>query len=221
MDYRASKFREEVLGTWAVSLVFRPIGLLLAWAMIRIGVSARSLTLAGLASTLLLLAFAFAAPAEWLLLAIPIQTAFYQTMDHCDGQVARSTGTASARGAFLDGMSDILWRAVILGTIGHCFDALTTSGHTNFLAIGIAAAFAATFARLVRESGPKSSDAPTFNAGSIAFAFLSGLDQIAPFFGLWAWHAGFAGAFMWIVLGYHTCDLLGVILAEWRRLKPS
>jgi hypothetical protein len=90
------------------------------------------------------------------------------------------------------------------------------------------AGFCATYARLIRSyvvTLPGADDgaggAPTFRPkfGNLAFAFLSGLDQIIPMIALAAWAFGALELMLIFALIYHGADMLLAVRGAYATLR--
>jgi phosphatidylglycerophosphate synthase len=227
-DYTRTLALQELAGMWAVVVFFRLPGFVVAWVAITLGISATRLTLLGLASTVLIALAGVFLPVPAALVVIAVLAACFQILDCADGTVARATGTASLTGRFLDFASDILWRATCLATLGHVADRISPDATPAWLAIGLMAGFCATYARLMRcyvDTLPGADDAagktPTFRPtfGNLAFAFLSGLDQIIPLIAVAAWAFGALEMLLIFALIYHGADMLLAVQRAYATLQ--
>ncbi len=218
VDYGRTQMREEIAGMWAVVLLFRLPGFLVAKLAIFLGLSANCLTVSGLGVTLLIALACVFLPAAAAIPVIAALAVCFQVLDCADGTVARATGTASLAGRFFDFATDILWRATCLAAIGHVADGLAPGAAPSWLAIGLGAGFCATYARLMRvyvkglpvpagpAPGPARPRQPRQLLLAAPYAFLSGLDEIFALIALAAWAYGGLGVVMGAAVIYHGVD---------------
>lgn len=227
-DYTRTLALQELAGMWAVVVFFRLPGFVVAWLAIAVGISATQLTILGLATTVLIALASVFLPLPMALVVLVVLAVCFQVLDCADGTVARATGTASLTGRFLDFASDILWRATCLAALGHVADRLAPGATPAWLAVGIMAGFCATYARLIRSyvvtlpgADEGAGGAPTFRPtfGNLAFAFLSGLDQIIPMIALAAWAFGALELLLIFALIYHCADMLLAVRGAYATLR--
>src|SRR5262245_2765870 len=107
--YGGAKARDEWYGEWGAALLFRPIAFLIAPLLLRLSIGATSVTLVALALAISLPVLALSggpnAATAIALLAIGIGI-----LDCVDGTMARAAGTVSARGHYLDFLTDVVFR---------------------------------------------------------------------------------------------------------------
>jgi phosphatidylglycerophosphate synthase len=90
-----------------------PLGVLLAWICLRLGIGARTLTVLTAIPVLFGAYSLLVFPHPWNLAGFLVAIQFSYIMDCADGPVARATGAASGPGAFLDRLIDFFSLAVI------------------------------------------------------------------------------------------------------------
>lgn len=109
-----------------------PIGILVAWACIKVGIGARTLTVLTAIPVLFSVYALYTFPTPWNLFWFMIAIQFSYVMDCADGPEARATHAASAPGAFLDRLIDFFSLAVIGVSTSH-YIVLHISNHDLIL----------------------------------------------------------------------------------------
>lgn len=89
------------------------LGACVAWLSLRLGVSARALTVSTFACALAAVAGLLVLPFPWGLVVFGVAAQLGYVIDGADGLVARATGSASQYGAYLDQVVDFCCLAVI------------------------------------------------------------------------------------------------------------
>jgi phosphatidylglycerophosphate synthase len=187
-DYAADKAREEWRGEWGAALVYRPIAILMASPLLRLGVPATAVTWLSLLLTPALPLLALAAGAR-AFLAVGLVAMLIQTLDCLDGTIARASGTVSRFGHYLDFLTDIVNRFALYAAIGLMAQDMAPvwlAGWTPALAL--LAALLAIAARLCRVYGERfvgeaygrRDDNIARGFPDLAFSAISGLDQLLP-----------------------------------------
>lgn len=225
-EYLSGRVWQELAGMWGVVVFFRLPGFAVAWLALRLGIPAITLTLFGLVTTGLIALVSLVLPVPLAMAAIAGLAVWFQILDCADGTVARASGNSSLAGGFADFASDILWRAVCLAAVGTVADRIAPGAAVSGLAIGLLAGFCATFARLMRSharalTGTDEGPATRLNPGGLAFAFLSGLDQLFALIALFAYAAGWLDALMIGAAIYHGLDAGIAALGGFRKLAPG
>jgi phosphatidylglycerophosphate synthase len=223
---RANELRTE----WAIAVLYRPVSLLITPVFAALGASPTTVTLLGLAIALMLpYAAANAGVFAWAMVGA-LGIAFC-VFDCIDGDLARVTGRSSKRGAYLDFVVDLAYRAGFYSAIGVVADRMRDSagiamlGDHGGVVCGLLAALVAIVARACRlyvDGGGHGADhphsqQPTRGSG-LALAFVSGLDHLLPVAVL------ILGAFnrldwalVW-VFAYSLADLIHTQASVWKRL---
>ena len=124
-DYRANRYGEEILTDWGSALIYRPIGITLAWLLTATRITPNAVTATGalLLPSMLAMAILFqpaAALASVLVLAI-----VYLVLDCTDGSLARATGHVSVSGHYWDLVTDLAYRGCIYVTVGYLADQIS------------------------------------------------------------------------------------------------
>lgn len=223
-DYRANRYDEEILTDWGSALIYRPIGIIMAWLLTATRITPNVVTATGalLLPSMLAMAILFqpaAALASVLVLAI-----VYLVLDCTDGSLARATGHVSVSGHYWDLVTDLAYRGCIYVTVGYLADQISPwpLPVSQMSCMALAAWFAA-LARLARYNldrfvpviNPDKRRAAVFTA----YSFLSGMDTLFPPLVALAWAAGLLSFFIaWIVL-YSFADVVLALLAARERLK--
>jgi phosphatidylglycerophosphate synthase len=219
------KFAHEVRTEWAIALVYRPVSFLLTPLFAAIGVAPSTVTLLGLAIALAL-PFAAASGGEAWLVVGGLGVAFC-VLDCIDGDLARVTGRASQRGAYLDFVVDLVYRAGLYSAIGIAADGardgagIAALGDYGGIVAGLASALLAILARSCRlyaDSHVRDRAGPAATTRGAAFAFVSGLDHLLPFFVL---AGGALGSLDWVLVwlfAYSLADFVHTQASVWKRL---
>jgi phosphatidylglycerophosphate synthase len=185
------RFANEIRTEWAIAVLYRPVSLVTTPLFAALGASPSAVTLLGCAIALALpFAAAGIAALPWAVVGA-LGVAFC-VLDCVDGDLARVTGRSSRRGAYLDFVVDLVYRAGFYSAIGIAADrvrdasGLTALGEHGGLAAGFASAVAALLARTCRlyaDGGGQRAEAaqnPSSRSGDLARAFVSGLDHLLP-----------------------------------------
>lgn len=223
-DYRTKQYDEEILGDWGSALIYRPIGLTLAWLLSATGITPNAVTATG---ALLLPLMVFVAvvwqPAAALVIVL-VLAIVYQILDCTDGSLARATGHVSVSGHYWDLVTDLAYRGCIYATIGYLADQIYPwpfpVSHMSLMAL---AAWLAVLARLARQSLDRL--APAEKSGQKAagaftvYSFLSGMDTLFPLLVAIASAMGVLSIYVaWIVF-YSFADVIIALLEAHRRLR--
>jgi phosphatidylglycerophosphate synthase len=219
--YTAEKRRREWYGEWGAALIYRPISLLLTPILLRRAVSASAVTLAALGLALLLPVGA-AALGGGAYLFVGFGALAVAVLDCVDGNIARATGSESARGDYLDFVTDIVFRTAAYGAVGLIAAAEDGWG----LPLAVLAALLAIAARLCRlyaegltgEGVTAPPAAETGIVGRYLYPLLSGLDPLLPFAILAAGYWQVMGWLLVWLVAYSALDLLYTNTAILRRL---
>lgn len=223
---RDEKARDERHNQWAVYFLLRPLSGPVAARLRERGISADQVTWAGLVLALLLPLFALA-PQMPAALLVAIGAILFLLLDCVDGDLARLSGTASRRGAYLDMMADLVFRCAFYLAIGLL--AWRAGGSIAAPVIGVLSAWAALAARWSRawltSEMPGEPDAyfdPARTArrkpADYLFFFLTGLDQLFPLLLLFAAWSGRLSQLVWFIAAYSLLDFAATQISVWRRL---
>lgn len=201
-DLKSDSAREERRGSWAISLLYRRPGIVLAFGAARLGLAPLQITFIGLLLALsmpLQAAFLPIGAAVW---AVAMSGALFQVLDCADGALARCTGQTSRRGGDWDVLVDMAQWGLLYLALGLLADRLAETGQL-WTAIALAAAWARLLARLIRDrvawmaesgSAPESQSAPPSLADLVS-RVLGGISGLFPFFALLGealpWAVGF------------------------------
>lgn len=223
-DYAAHKARDEWHGEWGAALLYRPIAILAAAPLLRLGVPASAITLAGLLAALSL-------PVQALILgpggyvAVGLTALLVAILDCLDGTIARASATVSRSGHYLDFVTDIVFRAAHYAAIGILAQGLPPAW-LPVLPLAILAALLAIAARLCRVYGerfrPEAYDhdhAAPRGPSALLFSVISGLDPLLP---LAVLALGALGGLGWLVvwlLAYSALDFLYTQYAVLRGMR--
>jgi phosphatidylglycerophosphate synthase len=225
--YRANRYDEEILTDWGSALIYRPIGITLAWLLTATRITPNVVTATGalLLPAIVVVAILFqpaAALAIVLVLAI-----VYLILDCTDGSLARATGHVSVSGHYWDLVTDLAYRGCIYAAVGYLADQIFPWPFpvSQMSCMALAAWFAA-LARLARQSLDKLTpqgivEKPDRKApGAYTFySFLSGLDTLFPPLVAVAWAAGLLSFFIaWLVF-YSFADVIIALLEARGRLR--
>jgi phosphatidylglycerophosphate synthase len=224
------RMANELRTEWAIAVLYRPVSLLLTPLFAAIGATPTAVTLLGLAIAITLPFVAAAGGAQAWTIVGALAVAFC-VLDCVDGDLARVTGRSSARGAYLDFVVDLAYRAGFYAAIGVAADA--TRGASGFAALGerggvvtgLACALVAILARACRlyvEGGGHGADRAqsrsSVSGGEVAVAFLSGLDHLLPIAVLALGALGrLDWAIVWLIV-YSLGDLAQTQGWVWKRL---
>ncbi|NMD08988.1 MAG: CDP-alcohol phosphatidyltransferase family protein [Phyllobacteriaceae bacterium] len=220
-DYKAKR-AEEVLTDWGSTLLYRPLGLVLAHLLSATRVTPNAVTAVGaILLPCMVLAMLILHPATALAVVL-VLSLIYLILDCTDGTLARATGQVSVAGHYWDLVTDLVYRGVLYSTVGYLADQLVPWSFSLSQAAAMAvAAWAATIARLARYNLDRL--APTAAPGTTAekftvFSFLSGLDTLFPLLAAGAWALDSLPGFVaWIVI-YSLGDAVASLLEAHGRL---
>jgi phosphatidylglycerophosphate synthase len=220
LDSYRPRFRHELLTDWSSALIYRPMAILLTPLFLPLRPTL--ITLAGLACALALPLLVLNGGSGMVVAALAV---VFCVLDCIDGNVARVSGRTSRNGAYADFVTDLVYRVALYLAIGLMAEALPGSfGGASLLGLG--AALLAILARACRlyadaEVGVPgdSADAGPLSTGQKLFAFLSGLDRLAPPLlaaAVWAGHLPWLLAWL---LAYSLGDFLSAQSEVLGRLK--
>ena len=191
-SYSDENRRAEMRTHWAAAVVYRYPSLLMAWPLIRWGVTPMQATLAGLGLALLLPVIAYVTPLGVAGIALCVAGALFQLLDCVDGAIARVTGKSSDTGARADFLVDMLQWGLLYMAIGILADRLYDTLYF-WTTLGLFAGWLRLFARVVNDAAPvadAAADAPKETAakrlgvGAVLMAFVEGLSGLVPFLAL-------------------------------------
>ncbi len=213
------RFRHELLTDWASALMYRPLSILLT--PIFLPLPPTVITLAGLLIALPLPLLAMKGSG----MAVAAMAAVFCVLDCVDGNVARVSGRVSRGGAYTDFVCDLLYRAAFYLAIGLLAEP-APGGVGMASAIGLGAALLAILARACRLYADATmgepdeiADTARLSSGQKLFAFLSGLDRLAPLLlaaAVWSGHTRWL--LVWL-LAYSLGDFLSAQIESLGRLK--
>lgn len=202
--FASDKAGEELRGNWVHWLLHRWPSFPVTALCLRAGIAADRVTLLSAGLVWLMPVMALLLPPVWAGWAVCVTGFVVIVLDCVDGDVARWTGTASARGARLDLIVDMTFWGLLYFSIGIVADG---GGLGFWSALGMLAGWSRLLARLVNDSmGGLSTDAPPdrWTPGRVAVAFLAGISGALPFLAL---AAPVAPWVVWLLLGYSLLDL--------------
>ncbi|HEX2829948.1 MAG TPA: CDP-alcohol phosphatidyltransferase family protein [Burkholderiales bacterium] len=224
------RLANELKTEWAIAVLYRPVSLMITPLFAAVGATPTAVSLLGLAIALALPFVAAAAGAQaWV--TVGVLAIAFCVLDCVDGDLARVTGRSSARGAYLDFVVDLAYRAGFYAAAGVAADAardasgIAALGGDGGVVAGLACALVAILARACRlyvEGGGHGADRPQSQAGisggEVATAFLSGLDHLLPVAVLVLGALGrLDWAIAWLVV-YSLGDFVQTQAAVWKRL---
>lgn len=223
-DYRANRYDEEILTDWGSALIYRPIGITLAWLLTATRITPNTVTATGallLPSMVIVVMLFQPAPA---LASVLVLAIVYLVLDCTDGSLARATGHVSVSGHYWDLVTDLAYRGCVYVTVGYLADQISPwSLPVSQMSCMALAAWFAAFVRLVRYNLDRL--APVGNSGQRkvatfnAYSFLSGMDTLFPPLVAVAWAAGLLSIFIaWLVF-YSFADVIIDLLEARRRLR--
>lgn len=230
-DHRALKLREEFSTEWAVAVLYRPMALVLTWALQHTPVTPTMITATGLCLFPAMVAAAALLPPGAALGVVVILACAFMILDCADGPLARLRNEASMAGQYADFAADIFYRFVFYGTAGWILaqhpglsPAWLAGGG---LALALGSAWMMTFARLCRvyaelrfpEPGPPPPPPPS--VASAVEGFVSGLDGLIPLIAAGAWVLDIPGAFYGWIFAYGAADLVNTQAGIIRRLRSG
>jgi phosphatidylglycerophosphate synthase len=226
-DYRANQYDEEVLGDWGSALIYRPIGLTLAWLLSATRATPNAVTaVAALLLPLMIAVATLCQPAAALAIVL-VLAIIYLILDCTDGSLARMTGHVSVSGHYWDLVADLTYRGCIYATVGYLADQIYPwSFPVNQMSCMALAAWFAALARLARMNLDKlaprriaeKSDQKTAAAFTF-YSFLSGMDTLFPLFVVIASAVDMLSFYIaWIVF-YSFADVIVALLEARGRLR--
>jgi phosphatidylglycerophosphate synthase len=226
-DYAAHKAREEWHSEWGVALLYRPLAILMASPLLRLGIPATAVTCLSLTLTPLLPLLAIAAGPDGFL-AVGLVAILILTLDCVDGTMARASGTVSRFGHYLDFMTDVVTRGALYAAIGLMAEGAAPGWlEGRALPLALLAALLAIAARLCRVYGEpfvgeaygrQEQQQGKRSFLGLAFSLVSGIDQLLP---LAVIGLGAIGHLGWLVLwlvAYSALDFVYTQFAILRRL---
>ena len=213
------RFRHELLTDWASALMYRPLSILLTPLFLPLPPTV--ITLAGLLVALTLPLLAVNGTG----MAVAAMATVFCVLDCVDGNVARVSGRVSRGGAYTDFVCDLLYRATFYLAIGLLAEPVPGAMGTATL-IGLGAALLAILARACRlyadaavgEPG-EIADSVRLSNGQKLFAFLSGLDRLAPLLLAAAVGSGHTRWLLAWLFAYSLGDFLTAQIESLGRLK--
>jgi phosphatidylglycerophosphate synthase len=220
--YAAGKAGEEWHGEWAAALLYRPVAILAAPALLRLGVPATGVTLAALLLVLGLPAMAWA----WGAVPVALAAILIGMLDCLDGTIARASGSVSRSGHYLDFLTDIVFRASFYAAIG----LVAARAAPHWLAglslpLALVAALLAIAARLCRVYAEKLTGSAPYgepvkrDLSTLAFSLVSGMDGLTPLIVLLLTVTGGMGwLVLWLVF-YSALDFLYTQVATLSRMS--
>lgn len=223
-DYRANRYREELLTDWGSALLYRPAGIVIAWLLVGTRVTPNAVTGAGAGLLVLMIAAILIAPATTALAAVLALSLIYLVLDCTDGTLARAKGHVSVSGHYWDLVADQIYRGVVYMSVGYLVDNLAPwtlpVSQTACLAC---AAWLASLARVARNNlnrlAPVESLPPKRGEGFTLFSFLSGIDTLFPLLVVLAWSLGiFHLLVAWLLL-FSLGDAIAALFEARNRLN--
>jgi phosphatidylglycerophosphate synthase len=225
------RFANELRTEWAIAVLYRPVSLLITPLFAALGASPTAVTLLGLAIALAL-PFAAASGGAYAGATVGALAIAFCVLDCVDGDLARVTGRSSKRGAYLDFVVDLAYRAGLYSAIGVVADSardatgIAALGTYGGIVTGLVAALLAIIARGCRlyvDGGGHGADSPSSaeaaSGGDLAVAFVSGLDHLLPVAVLILGALGHLDwALVWL-FAYSLADLIQTQASVWKRLS--
>ncbi|MDF1856029.1 CDP-alcohol phosphatidyltransferase family protein [Pseudooceanicola sp.] len=213
------KHDEELHGNWVMALLHRWPGFLLSALFLRAGISANAVTLTGATFALILPLMAWLLPVPLAAWTVLVLGSLVITLDCCDGDIARWTGSASRHGAQLDFVVDMALWGLLYGSLGLLADragvgdggAVVTGGWT---ALALGSAWLRLLARVINDAagGGQTVGQGPWTVTTALTAFVAGLSGALPFLApLVIWHP----ALIWLLALYAIAD---VVNALWRMM---
>ncbi len=224
--YVAEKFREEMETDWGSAVIYRWPALVLASLAATFGASATQLTLFSLSLLPLMLA-AVALPVGYAMPTSMALAIIFNILDCADGPVARATSTQSQSGAYLDFATDLLYRFVMLASIGLYSAVVAERFAVLSLFLTLGAGFSATYARLARlrakgyllKSKNASPRPKNFSIFQLGYSFLSGIDTLTPILALIMWHFGWLLYFIVAIAALHIIDAAIAVAENYFKIR--
>jgi phosphatidylglycerophosphate synthase len=204
------KTRDEAHNQWVVHFLLRPLSVRLSPLLIRAGIGANAVTLAGLALSVTLPVMALLPPLPGAL-AIAVAATIFLLTDCMDGDIARATATASRWGGYLDAVTDLVHRFALYVALGLLAQQQADFSWGPLVGAGSAwLSLAARWCRSHREARDAGGDVyARHNAPRPAdyiFFFFAGLDQLLPVLLIAAAAAEKLDVLVWGVLAYSLLD---------------
>ena len=176
--FPAENAEDERSNQWPVFYLFRPLSRHLTPWLLKAGIGADAVTLLGLALTLAMPAVLVLSD-PWAGLLLGVMACLFQVIDCVDGDIARFSGTASRRGAYLDAATDVVSRmlfyvaAGMLAARAPVLDRPLVEG----AAAGLLCAWLYLFCRFLRDWTSDGKASVPSAPPSGAMRFLIGLDH--------------------------------------------
>lgn len=149
-SYTPEKEWTELSGQLFARYVYRPISFVVTVPLLRLGVPAKAVTLAGGAIALALPAIAYTDAPYGFAIAAALAFGFY-VLDCVDGNIARTTRTESAVGVVLDGGVDLVFTVGLYVAMGLFASHETHALSSSAMALVAAAAIAHLLGRAFRD----------------------------------------------------------------------
>lgn len=149
-SYGTDKAWAEFSGQVFAHYLYRPISFFVTVPLLRLGVSARAVTLAGGAMALALPVLAYVQCTYDTVIAAALAFLFH-VLDCVDGNIARTTKTESTFGFVLDGGADLLFTVGLYLTIGLFASRETHALSPSAMMLAATAAIAHLFGRTFRD----------------------------------------------------------------------
>jgi len=195
-NYVRHKMADDLDGNWGTLVAYRPIAIVLAWPLCRVGVPPIAVTIAACGLLPAMAVVAIVAPPTKAILGLCALGVLYWVVDCIDGTIARALGRESKFGYYADLSTDLLYRVVFYGALGHVADRLTSSESSVLLSVALMAAWLSLFARTARLYSEKLSSRPAplsqhssnhISLLSWIYLAVSGIDALLPFTALAFW----------------------------------
>jgi phosphatidylglycerophosphate synthase len=195
-NYVRHKMADDLDGNWGTLVAYRPVAIVLAWPLCRVGVPPIAVTVTAFGLLPLIATVAIIASPTKAILGLCALGVLYWVVDCIDGTIARALGLESKFGYYADLSTDLLYRVVFYGALGHVADRLTASGSSALLSVALMAAWLSLFARIASLYGERLSPRPVSPARqscdhASVFSWIhlaiSGIDALLPFTALAFW----------------------------------
>lgn len=201
--------RAEKLSNWSVFLLYRQLGTLLAWLLLKTRLSPTNVSVIGLGVAGLMPLVAGLLPIGAAGIVLFWLAVLFQILDCSDGAMARAGGTGSAAGARYDFLIDMFQWGVLYASMGLLADRMADGG-AFWTMLGFAAGWLRLFARVCNDAAPKKTTnaaGASLRLGSLMW-FLNGLSGLIPLLLL-------SGPYMYVaviaVLVYSIGDVLDAL----------
>ncbi|MGH1423979.1 MAG: CDP-alcohol phosphatidyltransferase family protein [Pseudooceanicola sp.] len=203
---RSDKAKEELRGNWVMALAYRAPGVVVSALCLRLGIRANTVTMTGALMALSLPVVAVVLPPVAAAWAVCLLGVCAIVLDCVDGDIARSTATASPFGARLDFLVDMALWGLLYGAIGIVADRLHDGGW-GWTALAIAAAWARVLARLYNDhaGGAATTQFHPWTPVRVAEAFVAGLSGAIPLLAVAVIAAPWT---VWLLVAYSAADLI-------------